>query len=84
MGLSLGKKRPGMVLTNCPLLAPRSRECRAIPPGAFESVTGYLYLFTIYNDTSIITNNLNLILLLDHAFILSKHHNNNTGLVAFA
>jgi hypothetical protein len=44
-------KRPGCGADPPPLLAPRSRECRAIPLPplwAFKSVTGYLYLLHIY------------------------------------
>jgi hypothetical protein len=44
-----GVKRPGVVLTTHPLLAPRSGKSRAIPLPplwAFGPVTEYLYLFT--------------------------------------
>jgi hypothetical protein len=46
-GLSRGQSGRGVVLTIHPLLAPMSRECKAIPLPpplwAFESVKGYLY-----------------------------------------
>jgi hypothetical protein len=50
-GLFLGVKRPGCGADYPPLLALRSRECRAIPLPSlwtFESVTGYFYLFATF------------------------------------
>jgi hypothetical protein len=47
-----GVMRLGRGADHPPLLAPRSRECRAgpLPPTlwAFQSVTGYLYLYHLY------------------------------------
>jgi hypothetical protein len=52
-GLSRGYSGRGVVLTTHPLLVPRSRKSRAIPLPpfwSFGSVTGYLYLFTVYKE----------------------------------
>jgi hypothetical protein len=49
-----GVKRPVRGADHPPLLAQRSRECRAIPLPlcAFESVTGYLYLYMDFGSFS--------------------------------